>query len=99
MGKPLRELMGDVATLGRVTNHFERCIRASCEPGAFPVRHLTSAEIKRRFDILEKWFRILRGDKQWGIERTLDALPKALAAELSGLQWEPSDRALWLPGD
>lgn len=81
----------------RVSKVFEAAIRASLEK--HPVRHLTDAEIKRRFAICEKWFRTLRGDKRWGIDRTLDAIPLALEGELSGVGYEPDGRAVWCPGD
>lgn len=47
-------------------------------------------EVKRRFDICERWFRILRCDLKYSLDQALDTLPQALQAELSGKSFEPS---------
>jgi hypothetical protein len=54
---------------------------------------ITQTEVKRRFFICEKWFRIMRGDCGFSLIRTLDMLPKALACELLGLPFNPEDGA------
>ena len=46
-------------------------------------------EIKRRFLICEKWFRVLRRDLGYGVHHALDTLPRALAYELLGLPFDP----------
>jgi hypothetical protein len=59
----------------------------------------TRAETKRRFEILEQTFRMLRSeDFQWSTQRILDELPRALRAKLDRLPWDPSRlRSLWRP--
>lgn len=50
---------------------------------------ITQSEIKRRFHICEKWFRIMRGECGFGLKRTLDKMPKALACELLDQEFDP----------
>lgn len=61
---------------------------------------LTDTEFRRRFKICEKWFRIMRGDCGYSVERTVDFLPRALRADLDGTEFEPpkADLAGWAPG-
>jgi hypothetical protein len=54
---------------------------------------ITQAEVKRRFEICEKWFRIMRTECGYGIKRSLDTIPKALAAELLEQEFDPTDGA------
>lgn len=56
---------------------------------------MTMAEIKRRFNILTKWFGILRTDLGWSVVRILDILPSALRKELDGEEFVPSNRSSW----
>ncbi len=65
-------------------------------PGAMAAP--TMAELKRRFALCEKWYRDLRGQKQWSIERALAALKDVLRTELGGGTYEPDDRQVWAPG-
>lgn len=59
----------------------------------------TEAEIKRRAELIGKWFRIMRGDSGFTLQRTLDELPRALRAELDGKDYEPPPKnRLWTPG-
>jgi hypothetical protein len=51
---------------------------------------ITTEEIRRRFSICEHWFRVMRGELGWGLRRTLDAIPKALANTLLGFEYDPS---------
>jgi len=81
--------------VGRVTIAFERCIAASLE--VHPVRHLTQAEIKRRFEMCSKIFEVLRRDLGWSLDRILDKLPSYLGCELDGVDWKPDARTLWTP--
>lgn len=83
--------------IGRVTKAFQRIIEASFAAAETTGRP-TGDEIKRRFQICEKWFRDLRGQKKWTISRTIDAIPLALKSELTGVYWEPDTRAIWTPG-
>lgn len=83
---------------------FERAISQSFEEddrrrGAGGSVKRTEGEIKRRFGILADWFRIFWGDQQWSISRIKDELPKALRATLDGVDYTPSTRKVWAPGD
>jgi hypothetical protein len=52
---------------------------------------ITQSEVKRRFLICEKWFRIMRGELGFGLIKTLDLLPKALACELLQVDFDPEE--------
>lgn len=97
MGTPLTDLLKDPATLGRVTASIETTIAKSFETHA--MRHMTQAEVKRRFDICLKWFRSMRVESFFSNERACSELPAALAAELNGGTFTPSTRAVWMPED
>lgn len=64
-----------------------------------PMRHITDHEIKRRGFILIRWFRILRGEKRWALDRALHEVGRALRAELDGLTYTPSDSVLYRVDD
>jgi len=49
----------------------------------------TQAEIKHRFEICEGWFRVMRAELGFGLKRTLDMIPKALASSLLGQSFDP----------
>lgn len=56
--------------------------------------------MKNRSDICLKWFRIMRGDMGYSVERTLDFIGLALRTELDGGQFEPVSaklRSAWAP--
>lgn len=98
--KAFADLIDDQASLARVVTGFERIIIESFYPGRNPVRgSITAHHVRDRFQILERWFRVLRAEKRWGLHRILDTLPEALHAELNGSTWEPDSRACWMPGD
>lgn len=83
---------------------FERVISQSFDEdeirrGAGRPVDRSEAEIKRRFNIAAEWFRVFAGDKHWSISRIKDELPKALRATLDGVDYTPSDRLVWAPGD
>lgn len=61
--------------------------------------NLTDTEFRRRFQICEKWFRIMRGDCGYSVEKTVDFLPRALRCDLDGESFEPpkSDVSGWAP--
>ena len=90
------DLVGDKRNLGLVTLAIESAIAASF---ALDGGTMTDAEVKRRFNMCQNIFKVLRGDMQWGIERIIDHLPQYLRAELSGASWEPDKRQCWIPGD
>jgi hypothetical protein len=59
---------------------------------------ITDAAIKERFSICEKWFRIMRGDCGYSVDRAVDYLPVALRTELDGGQFEPPKTEVsWSP--
>lgn len=76
-----------------VTAVFTSLVTDSFE--SHPMRHPTQAEARRRGEILVRWYRTLRGDKKWSLDKTLSALRKALACELEGRTYVPSDRVLY----
>ena len=50
---------------------------------------MTAAVIKVRWEICERWFRVMRGDIGFSLRQTLDTIPKALACEMLGQPFEP----------
>lgn len=59
---------------------------------------VTDHEVRRRFKICEKWFRVMRGDCGYSIDRTLDFIPLALRNELDGVMFEPPKSDVgWAP--
>lgn len=82
--------------VGRVTCGILRTIeRSFADDGS----RKTQSEVARRFQICEKIFRLLRGDKGWGIQRVLGKLPEYLRCELDGKPWVPDERTIWAAGD
>lgn len=96
MGTPLTDLLLSQAALGQVTRGIHNAIAASLL--SHPLRHLTKQETKRRFEICVRWFKVLRLEKKFSIDRCVDELPKALVCELDERKYEPHDRAVWMPG-
>ena len=80
--------------VGRVVRGFERVIARSFQQDKGT---RTQAEVRRRFDICARIFRMLRGDLKWTVPRILDHLGEYLRAELDGLPWTPNERSLWTP--
>lgn len=89
---------GDPAVLNQIANGFERAIKKSFE-SCPPRGRVTANMVQERFKICERWFRELRGDRQWGVTRILDTLPEVLRVELNGGTFQPDDRTCWMPGD
>ncbi len=88
-------LVSDPSKLARVTRSFEAIIAASFE--SHPMRHMTAAEVKRRFDMCASIFETLRVSLKWSIDRILDKLPSYLGCELDGADWKPDARTIWTP--
>lgn len=82
--------------VGHVTREFQRIIEASMV--SHPVRNLTHAIVKERFDMCAKIFETLRSDLKWSLPRILDQLPAYLGCELDGVDWKPNARTVWTPG-
>lgn len=83
---------GELAKIQRI---FENIIRDSYKTHS--MRHHTYDEDKRRIAILIRYFRIMRGDKKWSLDRSLQMVRQALFAELDGheYQWPPDDQVLY----
>ncbi len=60
---------------------------------------VTQSEVKRRTQICQKIFAVLRGDMNWGLQRAIDHISRYLRLELDGVSWEPDQRKMWTPGD
>lgn len=90
------QLVGDHSALARVLRGIQTTIELSF---AVDGAGITQTEVKRRFQLCEKIFKILRGDMKWGIVRIIDHLPKYLRFELDGETWEPESRVCWMPTD
>ena len=86
-------------SVGRVALAVERIVGQSFErrtgAGLVLPETRTMSEYRRRTEIALRWFRVLRGDLKWSLERILDALPGALRTELDGGHWTPEDRPGW----
>jgi len=93
------KLLDSPAQIATVTLAIESAIAQSFEANKHPMRHMTSAEVKRRFDLCASIFEKLRGDLKWGITRATDQLPIYLNETLSGRDWMPDARTIWTPGD
>jgi hypothetical protein len=91
--KPFAELFNSPADFERVFDRLEHTIYWSFAfidtklLGRSP--EITEPEVKRRFAICEKWFRIFRGEMGFGLVRTLDTIPRALAHELLSMPYDP----------
>jgi hypothetical protein len=97
MAGAFANLIGSELDLARVTRAIEAAIEWSFE--RHPMRHVTEAEVKRRFDRCANIFERLHGQLGWGIVRALDFMPQYLDVELSGSTWTPDTRACWMPED
>jgi hypothetical protein len=91
--KPFANLLNSPADFERVVSSLEHTIMASFEidfrlTGMQP--RVTDKEVKRRFDICEQWFRTMRMECGFGLTRTLDVMPRALAATLLGQSFDPT---------
>ena len=70
--------------------------RAERLRGELPI--VKTEEVKRRTQICLKWFKILRGDMGWTVEKTLDFLPMALRKEIDGEDFDPpTQNGAWSP--
>lgn len=95
MGTPLTDLLQTPAALGTVTTGIQKAVDRSL--ASHPMRHVTRDEIRRRFGICVKWFKAMRLDYKFSIDRAVAQLGAALRAELDGRSFDPHTRALWRP--
>ena len=58
---------------------------------------VTQAEVKRRFEICERIWKVLRIEHKWLVQRVCDHLHRFLLQEIDGISWEPNCRVLWVP--
>lgn len=101
MATPFEDLLRQPGQVAKVVRAFSNIIACSyADDRKLGVRvTVTDTETRRRFKILETWFRVMRGEKQWTLDRIIAALPAALRAELNGGHYEPDSRTLWVPND
>lgn len=79
----------DIHTRARVVDAMTRAIEHSfTQDNAIQ----TDAEIKHRFEVCFKVFKILRYDLKWSLQRVEDEIPLALRSLLDGGRWEPTER-------
>jgi len=104
---PFASLINEPNGLDRVLNGMRKAITLSFkhdlernESAAARVSatNPSKLEVKRRSDICIKWFRILKGDLHWSLDKAVDFLPVALRNELDGRLWEPPKHvSAWAP--
>jgi hypothetical protein len=89
----------DEGHLPLLARGFESAIAHSLSTDNPPMRHPTSAEVKRRFEICLRITKALRGDKKWGVARITDKLPSLLRMELDGQDWDKHTEVqrMWTP--
>jgi hypothetical protein len=58
---------------------------------------ITQAEVKRRFEICERIWKVLHLEHKWSAQRACDHLYRFLLQEIDGISWEPNRRVLWVP--
>jgi hypothetical protein len=106
-GSPFADLVDNPQRYRMVANRIAEILAGSFAEDErrhgkdYAQRACTQQEQKRRTEILGRWFRELRGDLGWSIERTLDHLAKALRTELDGGTYTPpvgKGNRLWVPG-
>jgi len=84
--------------VGQVTLFFEHCITQSFVTDQIKAS-ITEAEVKRRFQIVDKIFGQLRGDLHWSLDKIYELAPQYVRDELDGVKWEPAKGASWVvPG-
>ena len=104
INSPFADLVSKPEDFKKVINTMTNALAASFNRDeqlhgvAFREKIQTQAEVKRRTDILGRWFRVLRGDCGLSLIRALDELPKALKAEINGEEYTPPEKnRLWSP--
>jgi hypothetical protein len=98
---PFSALLSSPAQFAKVAEKFEEVILASFGWEAAKTHStptVTRSELKRRFEIVERYFRLFRGELGWSVERSLDHIGPALKSEiLIGRSYEPPSNTLWAP--
>ena len=94
---PFADLVGDARSMHRVGKMFELELRKSFDVDekrmgkAFRERVQTQSEIRRRGEILARWFQIFRGELGYSLSRCEDELGKALRSDLDGELYMPPE--------
>lgn len=103
-GHPFAALADQPALRTRVERGMTRALSLVYQEDArrngaeFARRVDTSAERRRRFAILTRWYGILTVDCRYSPQHALDELPRALRAELDGTPYTPPPaNRLWSP--
>lgn len=92
---PFGDLLTDSRQMLRVGLMFEKELKRSFDEDerrqgkAFRERVQTQAELKRRCDIMARWFRVFRGDLGFSIARCEAEIGRALRSELDGEIYTP----------
>lgn len=92
---PFAEMVISPAQAIRAAKLFERTLRESFERDekmigkAFRLKIQTQAEMKRRAEIMARWFRVFRGDLGYSMARVEAELGNALRSELDGGLYTP----------
>src|SRR3989339_412897 len=76
---------------------FENAVMRSFEDRALHGQCITENEARRRVQICERIWKVLRIEKKWSLQRACDHLYHFLINELDGIQWEPDTRTIWVP--
>ena len=50
---------------------------------------ISTDEVRRRWKLCERWFRMMRGDLGYSLNKTLDSIPTALVCELTEQEFIP----------
>ena len=59
----------------------------------------TEREVEYRFKVCEEWFRVMRGDMGYSVDKSLDFLPIALRCTLDKISFTPPAAGeSWAPG-
>lgn len=93
---PFAEMVISPSQALRAARLFERTLRESFEYDEkemgqhFRSTVQTGAEMKRRAEIMARWFRVFRGDLGYSLARVEAELGNALRCELNGGLYTPS---------
>lgn len=92
---PFGDLVLNKGQYNRISVAFQKALADSFRVDkerlgkGFVERIMTQNEMKRRGDILARWFRRLRGDLGYSISQCETELTKALRCELDGIEYSP----------
>lgn len=93
---PFSDMMLSRRQMARAAALFERVLRESFDTDEkhmgveFRRRVQTGAEMKRRAQIMARWFRVFRGDLGYSLARIEAELGRALRSELEGGIYTPA---------